>query len=136
MANTGSAKRTEIIEPLITEDGEMFFNTDRARDYLEHLLSTLLVVGGSARIVADRVLIGKLPPDGSGRREPMGATVGLVIEWSAAGPLHERSATLDLLARSGDDEEPEEPPAPLLDELADGLGDEEQDDDEDEAREG
>jgi hypothetical protein len=128
MANTGNAaKRTEIIEPIVTEDGELVFNIDRARDYLDHLLSTLLVVGGAVRIVSDRVLIGKLPPDGAGRREPMGATVGLIIEWTAAAPLHDVSATMDLLARSGadeDEEEEESEPAPaLMDELAEGLED-------------
>jgi hypothetical protein len=116
---TGSAKRTEIIEPVVTDDGRMVFDMDRAEAHLGHLLSTLLVVGGSARIIADRVKVGSLPPDGGGRREPLGMTVGLVVEWTAAAPLHEVSATLELLSR-GEEPEPELAPA-LTDELAAGL---------------
>jgi hypothetical protein len=113
-------KRTEILEPLVTEDGQLVFDRRRAIEHLEDMLSTLIAVGGSVRIVSDRVLVGKLPADAAGFREPIGQTVGLVVEYSTQAPLHHESLTLYMLG-SLDDGAPAGPS--LADEMAAG-GDE------------
>jgi hypothetical protein len=127
-------KRTEIIEPLVTEDGRLVFDRDRASDYLGDIVSTLLTVGGQVRIVADRVLLGLLPEDGEGRREPVGQTVGIVVEYTTQGPLHKQSLTLRMVSdmfeeQAGPRAEPQAPDVSLADAMAAGGDEDDEDDD-------
>lgn len=106
-SRSAGAKRTYIIEPLVDgESGEIVQNRPKAQQILDDLLGTVWTVGGSIRVAADRVLVGELPPETEGgRAEPLGETVGLIIEYSASAPLHRSSLTEALLDRalSGDD---------------------------------
>jgi hypothetical protein len=127
-------KRTEIIEPLVTEDGRLVFDRDRAADYLGDVVSTLLTVGGQVRIVADRVLVGLLPEDGEGRREPVGQTVGIVVEYTTQGPLHKQSLTLRLVSDMLEEQaapRPEPAGESLAAAMADGGDDGGEDEDDD-----
>jgi hypothetical protein len=122
-----AAKRTEIIEPLVTEDGRLVFDRDRASEFLGDIVSTLIAVGGSVRIVSDRVLMGKLPEDGDGRREPVGQTVGLVVEYTTQGPLHKESLTLHLVGSMYEEQAAAAPPQgpSLAEAMAGATADEE-----------
>lgn len=114
-------KRTFIIEPQLDENGELIQQRGKAELITLDLLNFLWSGGGSIRIVADRVKLGVLPgPD----REPLADTVGLVIEFDAAVPMHKESFTEALLnaAFSDDDGEPAAP-APLSEAVASPAGD-------------
>jgi hypothetical protein len=97
MSNDGStsaansAQRTIIIEP----DVEGRFDREKAADTLSDLLGTLITLGGKVEIVADRVRVGTLPPDGPGKLpEPLGETVGLLISYRTIPKLSDEPVTV------------------------------------------
>jgi hypothetical protein len=128
-------KRTHIIEPQIGENGELIQQRGKGEQIALDLLNFLWSGGGSIRIVSDRVRLGTLPGG-----EPLAETVGLVIEFDAAAPMHKESLTEALLnAAFADDGEPARPApradavaAPASDDDDDGSGILDGDEDEDE----
>jgi hypothetical protein len=108
-------KRTYVVEAGMDPDtGGVAQDREKVNQIVSDLLGSLWTVGGAVRIVADRVHVGDLPPDSAGGRpEPLGETVGMVIEYQASTPLNKASLTARLL-----DEAMPELPAELVDEPA------------------
>jgi hypothetical protein len=108
-----AVKRTYIIEAILDPDtGEVVQDLARAERVVFQLLNSLWAVGGSVRIAADRVKVGELPAPDGGRKEPLGETVGLVIEYHVNTPLNRESLTAHLADQAYLAVEPEEEPAP------------------------
>jgi hypothetical protein len=89
-----AGERTVLIEPLVDEDGLMVADRARAANVLDDFLGTLLAVGGTLEVQADRVRIGEIPAaHGEGKPMVLAETVGLIVRYVPSGPLTERSRT-------------------------------------------
>lgn len=98
MEPTGAkVKRTLIFTADLDESGEIVQPRLKVEQAVLDLLGALWSVGGIVRIVADRVRMGELPPDGQGRREPLAETLGVFIEYQANTPLNDESITAAML---------------------------------------
>jgi hypothetical protein len=102
-------KRTIVLEPLLGDDGRIVKQRAEAEEAILDLLGSLWTVGGILRIVADRVKIGDLPGTETSSPEPLGETVGLIIEYQANTALNKASVTAALMDSVHEGNEPASP---------------------------
>lgn len=107
MATGAKVKRTYVLGAQLDPDtGEIVQPEAQVEAIVLKMLAAGWVVGGAIRIVFDRVLVGELAPaTPGGPREPLGETVGAVIEYQANTPLNRESMTQKLLDGAYPDEE-------------------------------
>jgi hypothetical protein len=87
----GGGKRVILIEAIHTidpETGEEFIQADEEQlhDIVSKLLGTLSAIGGTLHIAADRVKVG------TASGQPIGRTIGYVIQYQAFSPLRDLEA--------------------------------------------
>lgn len=87
-------KRTFILEPRVV-DGAYEPPRELLNTTLGDLIGAGWAIGGIIRIVFDRIEIATL--EGG---EPLGQTVGAVVEYEARAPLHDSPMTIALLDRA------------------------------------
>jgi hypothetical protein len=122
-----AGERTIIIEPLLTELGEMVADEARLDGVLRNLAGTLTEVGGRIEVMADRVKIGEIPGAHNGKPTLLAETVGYVVRYSPSAPVNESSITRNAMAVARQDDEPEPEPEVGVEAALAGGADHEED---------